>query len=248
MTRPRIICHMHTLLNGKIDGIANPTPAGMRSQRLYFDLFLGKDRFYSRHRGWLSGSGTSRAIMGGFPQPELPTPSEPVPAGDHLADPNATMHYFAVDRSASLAWDRGSFSYFDVDVHIVELIPNSASDAFKAHLRSVGASYLIAGEETLDMEVAVHRIGEVFGVDELILGGGGTLNWSMVRDGLCDEISIVMMPLADGETDTASLFEASGEHSSPLPIGFSLKGVEPLEDGSLWLRYDVTGPVEQEQS
>ncbi|MCM3331823.1 dihydrofolate reductase family protein [Kocuria palustris] len=125
-----------------------------------------------------------------------------MPAGDHLADPDAQMHYFAVDRSASLAWDRGSFSYFDVDAHIVELI----------------------------------------------LGGGGTLNWSMVRDGLCNEVSIVMMPLADGETDTASLFEASGEHSSPLPIGFSLKGVEPLEDGSLWLRYDVTGPVEQEQS
>ena len=103
---------------------------------------------------------------------------------------------------------RGSFSYFDVDAHIVELIPNSASDAFKAHLRSVGASYLIAGEETLDMEIAARRIGEVFGVDELILGGGGTLNWSMVRDGLCNEVSIVMMPLADGETDTASLFEA----------------------------------------
>lgn len=118
----------------------------------------------------------------------------------------------------------------------MELISNSASDAFKAHLRSVGASYLIAGEETLDMEIAVRRIGEVFGVDELILGGGGTLNWSMVRDGLCNEVSIVMMPLADGE------------HSSPLPIGFSLKGVETLEDGSLWLRYDVTSPVEQEQS
>ncbi|MEW1977787.1 hypothetical protein AB0271_05240 [Kocuria palustris] len=99
----------------------------------------------------------------------------------------------------------------------MELISNSASDAFKAHLRSVGASYLIAGEETLDMEIAVRRIGEVFGVDELILGGGGT--------------------------DTASLFEASGEHSSPLPIGFELKGVEPLQDGRLWLRCDVTGPV-----
>ena len=67
-------------------------------------------------------------------------------------------------------------------------------------------------------------------------------------ESLCDEVSIVMMPLADGATDTASLFEASGEHSSPLPIGFELKGVEPLEDGSLWLRYDVTGPVEQDQS
>ena len=47
MSRPKIICHMHTLLNGKIDGIANPTDIGMRSQKLYFDLMLGKDRYYA---------------------------------------------------------------------------------------------------------------------------------------------------------------------------------------------------------
>ncbi|MCV7192307.1 hypothetical protein [Mycolicibacterium brumae] len=38
MTRPKIICHMHTLLNGKIDGIANPTERGMIAQREYFNL------------------------------------------------------------------------------------------------------------------------------------------------------------------------------------------------------------------
>src|SRR5699024_2853080 len=109
MTRPRIICHMHTLLNGKIDGIANPTSVGMRSQRLYFDLFLGEDRYYKKHRGWVSGSGTSRALMGGAPATELPEPHEPVPAGDFIADPDAQMHCFAVDSSATLAWDRSSF-------------------------------------------------------------------------------------------------------------------------------------------
>lgn len=34
MSRPKIICHMHTLLNGKIDGIANPTEPAMRAQKL----------------------------------------------------------------------------------------------------------------------------------------------------------------------------------------------------------------------
>lgn len=82
-------------------------------------------------------------------------------------------------------------------------------------------------------------------MDELILGGGGTLNWSMVRDGLRDEISTVMMPLADDEINATSLLEASSERSSPLPIGFSLKGIEPLDDGSLWLRCDVQGPIGQ---
>jgi riboflavin biosynthesis pyrimidine reductase len=245
MSRPRIICHMHTLLNGKIDGIANPTSVGMRSQKLYFDLFLGKDRFYKKHRGWISGSGTSQALMGGARELELPEPTEPVPAGDFIADPKAQMYYFAVDGSGKLFWDRNSFSYFDVDAHIVELIPASVSESFKAHLRSVGVSYILAGEEQLDMAKAVRRIGEVFDMDELILGGGANLNWSMVRDGLCDEISLVLMPTADGENHTNSLFEANEKYSAPVPIEFSLKTVEPLEDGSVWLRYDVRGPVDK---
>src|SRR5699024_4260492 len=160
------------------------------------------------------------------------------------ADPDAQMHYFAVDRSGTLAWDRSSITYFDADVHVVELIPASVSDAFKAHLRSVGVSYLIAGEDELDLAEAVRKIGETFETEEIILGGGGTLNWSMIRAGLCDEISLVLMPTADGESHTNSLFEADEKHSAPAPYEFALKNIEPLEDGSVWLRYDVKGPVE----
>lgn len=65
-------------------------------------------------------------------------------------------------------------------------------------------SYIIAGDEQLDMAEAVRKIGETFKTEEIILGGGGTLNWSMLRDGLCDEVSIVMMPIADGEKHTHS--------------------------------------------
>ncbi len=242
MARPRIICHMHTLLNGKIDGIANPTSVGMRSQKLYFDLFLGEDRFYNKHRGWLSGTGTSRASLDER-EVDLPEPTEPVPPGDFIADPDARMYYFAVDGSGKLVWDRNFVSFFDMDAHIVELIPAATSDAFKAHLRSVGVSYILAGEDRLDLALAVQKIGEIFDMDELILGGGGNLNWSMIRDGLCDEISLVLMPTADGETHTNSLFEANEKYSSPAPIAFSLKSVEPLEDGSVWLRYDVGGVI-----
>lgn len=243
MSRPKIICHMHTLLNGKIDGIANPTSVGMRSQRLYFDLFLGENRYYDKHRGWLSGRSTSEAIMGGPRELSLPEPTAPVPDGDFIADPDAQMHYFAVDGSGQLAWDQNSFSYFDAEVHIVELISAKVGDAYKAHLRSIGVSYLIAGEEQLDMAEAVRKIGEIYGMEELILGGGANLNWSMITDGLCDEISLVLMPIADGENHTNSLFEANDKYSAPAPIAFSLENVEALEDGSVWLRYRVEGPI-----
>lgn len=153
------------------------------------------------------------------------------------------MHYFAVDRSGSLPWDRASFSYFDVDAHLVELIPNSVSDAFKAHLRSVGVSYIIAGEEELDMAEAVRKFGGIFNTEEIILGGGGALNWSMLRQGLLDELSLVLMPTADGERHTQSLFEANEDFATPAPYEFALKNVEALEDGSVWLRYDVVGEI-----
>src|SRR5699024_3726403 len=108
MSRPKIIGQLHPLLNGKIDGIANPTTVGMRSQKLYFDLILGEGRFYTGHRGWLSGSGTSRAILGDAPALELAEPSEAVPAGDCLAETDADVFYFAVDRSGALPRRRSS--------------------------------------------------------------------------------------------------------------------------------------------
>ena len=181
--------------------------------------------------------------MGGPRNVSFPEPAEPVPEGDYIADPDAQMFYFAVDGSGKLAWETNSFSYFDVEAHIVELISASVSDAFKAHLRSIGVSYIIAGDEKLDMARAVEKIGEIFPMDELVLGGGANLNGSMIRDGLCDEISLVLMPTADGENHTNSLFEANDEYSAPVPIAFSLKNVEPLDDGSVWIRYDVDGPI-----
>ena len=204
---------------------------------------LGKDRYYSQHRGWISGTGTSRAFLGGVSDVELPEPTEPVPAGDYIADPDATMHYFAVDRNGSLKSDRSSFEYFDVEAHIVELIPNSVSYVLKAHLRSVGVSYIIAGDDELDMAEAVRKIGEILNTEEIILGGGGTLNWSMLRQALRVELSLVLMPTANGERYTHSLFEANDDFATPAPYEFALKNVEALEDGSVWLRYDVVGEI-----
>lgn len=240
MPRPRIICHMHTLLDGKVDGIANITDVGMRAQHLYFDLMLGKDRAFTEHRGWLSGRGTSEAVLGGAREPELPDTFDPVPEGDFIAQPDADMFYFAVDGSGKLAWDRDTFSYFDVDAHVVALISGSVPDAYKAFLRAQGVSYIVAGHDRLDMAEAVRRIGDTFDITELMLGGGPTLNWSMVRDGLVDEISLVLMPTADAQTETSPLFRST-DTAGPAAVEFAFRSAEPLEDGSVWLRYDVVG-------
>lgn len=64
----------------------------------------------------------------------------------------------------------------------------------------------------------------------------------MTRAGLVDEISLVLMPTADAESHTSSLFRAT-DSAGPVEVEFSFRSVEPLSDGSVWLRYDVVGEI-----
>lgn len=69
------------------------------------------------------------------------------------------------------------------------------------------------------------------------------LNGSFIQAGLCDEVSIVLTPAADGTKGTQALFEADERYNRLLPTAFKLKQMQPLEDGSVWLRYAVEGPI-----
>lgn len=243
MGRPRIVCHMHMSLDGKIVGDYLPTDVGMASQREFYALAYGPGRHYRDHKGWLSGRISSEDNFTHYRKPELDEAAAPVPEGDYIAVPDAPMNYFSVDPSGQLGWERNSIDYFDTNAHVVEILSGRASNAYKDLLRRLGISYLIAGEDSLDLEEAVEKIGATFGTEELILGGGGGLNWSFIRAGLCDEVSIVLTPAADGTKGAQTLFEADGRYTTAVPTAFGLEDVRKLHDGSLWLRYTVKGPI-----
>jgi len=230
---------MHTSLNGKINGPHLQTEESRASQIEYYKLFLGSEPFYNNHCGWLSGSTTTEVNFTKNKEPELNPEAEEVPTGDFLAEHDEAIHYFAIDRNGSLAWDKNTITYFDTTAHVVEIIPNNVSNAYKDFLRRMHVSYLIAGEETLDFALAVSKIRQIYGKDELLLNGGGEINWSLLKAGLVDELSIVMTPIADGSTESASLFDGNPKYNDIDSVAFSLIDVQKLGDGSLWLRYSV---------
>ncbi|REF73275.1 dihydrofolate reductase family protein [Paracoccus versutus] len=243
MTRPRVFIHTHMSLDGKIVGAYLPTEVGVASQRQYYELVLGPDRAFDRHKGWLCGRVSSDDNFTHYRTPDLDEAASPVPDGDFITVADAPMYYFSVDPSGVLAWETNSITYFETTAHVVEILSGRASNAYKDFLRRKGVSYIVAGGNQLDLEEAVRKIGEIFGVQEIMLGGGGSLNWSFIRAGLCDEVSIVMTPAADGTKGAQTLFEANERYATPLPTAFKLKGMKPLADGSIWLRYDVIGPI-----
>lgn len=100
-------------------------------------------------------------------------------------------------------------------------------------------SYLLAGKDTLDYALALEKLKRLFGIQVLMLGGGGVLNWSFLQAGMCDELSLVVAPAADGNPRTQSLFRAQEGLSTDKPISFTLLGAEARAGSALWLRYQV---------
>ena len=237
MNRPYVFCHMLTSLDGKIMGPYMETTEGETAGNVFYRIAFGKKPYY-KHQGWLSGRVTTDDNFTFYETPDLEESAPAVPGGDYVAA-NAPMYYVSVDPSGRLGWKSSELVYNDTHAHVIEVLTGQASNSYKAFLRKLGISYLIAGTERLDYNLVMEKLKTLFGVETLMLGGGGVLNWSFIQAGMCDEVSVVIAPVADGSDKTPALFSAKGDFSSEKPIAFELQNVEKTEGGSLWLRYLV---------
>ena len=238
MDRPYIFCHMMTALDGKIMGSYMETPQGSAAGDVFYDIAFGKKPFY-RHQGWLSGRVTTDDNFTFYKKPTLDGNAPAVPEGDFIAQPDFGMFYVSVDPHGRLGWESSTLHYVDTTAHVIEVLTEQTGNAYKAFLRKLGISYVIAGGTELDYGLALSKLKEKFHIETLMLGGGGVLNWSFLQAGMCDEISIVLAAAADGSSDTPPLFRAKEGLSGSRALGFSLKEARVMDGGSVWLRYTV---------
>jgi len=71
------------------------------------------------------------------------------------------------------------------------------------------------------------------------IDGGGSVNGSFLKAGLIDELSHVVVPVADGSMETPTVFDAERGHTRRLAKRLSLKSIKRLNKSTLWLRYSV---------
>lgn len=245
MDRPYIFCHMLISLDGKIMGDYMETPEGVKAGEVFYNIAFGKQPYY-KHQGWLSGRVTTDDNFTFYEKPNVDQNAPPVPEGDFVCQPTAEMYYVSIDPSGRLGWKNSTLTYEDTTAHVVEVLTKQAGNAYKAFLRELGISYIIAGEDKLDYALAMKKLKELFGIQMLMLGGGGVLNWSFIRAGMCDEISVVIAAAADGSTETPALFSAKEGLSTAGAVGFGLKSAEVKDGGSVWLRYQVNSEKESD--
>ena len=149
MNRPYIFCHMMISLDGKIAGSFMETAESEIAGDVFYDIAFGKNPYY-KHQGWLSGRVTTDDNFTFYEKPELDENAALVPDGDFIANPDAGMYYVSVDPSGKLGWKSCELTYIDTRAHVLEVLTQKAGNAYKAFLRKLGISYIIAGADLLD--------------------------------------------------------------------------------------------------
>jgi riboflavin biosynthesis pyrimidine reductase len=227
--RPYVICHMCTTIDGKIlvDRWGR-LPGGQSGG----DLFEKTAASVGVH-SWLVGTRTMSEFAS--KRLRLKRASHAVPAGDHIA--SAGVKRFAVGADAHGVL-RFAVNAIEGD-HVVLLVTRQVSNDYLAHLRAANVSYLICGREHLDLPSALSKLHARLGIRRLMLQGGGAFNGAMLKGGLVDEISQVIVPVVDGGRGVTSVFEIPG--SKTLRAAATLKTIHHrvLAGGVHWLRYRV---------
>ena len=234
MKRPYIICHILSALDGKITGEFMGTASAMSAGREYARI-----RTEYHAEAWLYGTVTTKEFTNGR-KPLLTNVAANIPDGDFIAEKQAGLYYVSLDTQGEIGWESGTFQKAGrPDAHVIEILTENTPAEYKAYLLEKGVSYILAGKETLDAKTASEKLYHYFGIDTILICGGGTVNWTFLQQGCVDELSLILAPAADGNPDTVTVFEKSDFLSDSMPVEFQLKNVEKLEENIIRLVYTV---------
>ncbi len=123
---------------------------------------------------------------------------------------------------------------------MIALCSNSTPDSYFDYLRKRHIEYIIAGDDHVDLRLALEEINDHYGVQTVRIDSGGTLNGVLLRAGLVSEISVLIDPCMVGGTTQRSIFRAPDLTSPDGIIGLRLIDIEKLPNDVIWLRYEVT--------
>jgi 2,5-diamino-6-(ribosylamino)-4(3H)-pyrimidinone 5'-phosphate reductase len=127
--------------------------------------------------------------------------------------------------------------------HALVLTSHAVAPAHLAWMRRTGVPYLMAGDEHVDLRLALNLLAEELGVRTVVCTGGGLLTGALLRMGLIDEIDLEVLPAAIGGSGTPALFDGEPLGEGQFPARLELISHQATDGGHLRLRYAVGDAV-----
>lgn len=222
MTKPYIIVHMMTSIDGRID--CNMT-AQMRGNNEYYQA-LAAINCPTR----MSGKVTAESELGASGKFKAAN-SQPIGKEAFQVNQQADSYNVIVDTHGTLRWGDDAGNDWP---HLI-ITSQQASQAYLDFLNQQHISWIATGKKAIDLKRVMEIAGDQFGIKRLAVVGGGHINAGMLAAGVVDEISLVVGPGIDGRAGQTAVFD--GLHKSSKPIALKLKSIKSYPNGALWVRY-----------
>ena len=252
MNRPRVIVHTVASVDGRVslgpnrtgfEDVADPRWHKIWSSEETLEESVRRLALTHRPQAFLEGSGS----FAKEDEPLLPlAPSEyPVAELHHDYLPDTVVHrpghrgwFAAVDGRGRLRSGMKEFPGWD-GWHTLHLVSHGAPPEYLAHLRRLQIPYLIAGEQRVDLGRAFEKLKALLAVECIVSTAGSRLNGALLRAGLVDEISLVLLPAVIGGCATPTLFRSPDLGPDDPPVRLELLSAKGEPSGRVCLHYRV---------
>lgn len=229
MTLPRVTVYNEVTVDGKIEGFSGD---GERYYRRGFGL---------DYDAIMMGSTTAQALGPAEPEDELsgPGPSvEPVPPppGFETLVRARRPTLVVVDGSGTVRnWRHAQAQpWYD---GFVSLVGDHTPREHVDHLHRRGVAVVAAGSRRVDLPAALEQLRRRHGITSIRTDTGGHLTGALLAADLVDELVLLVAPKLSARHRARSLVELP--HGLPRSVDLDLTDLERLDDGTLWLRYEV---------
>lgn len=205
MIRPHIICHMMISIDGRIDCEMTAKISGVKE---YYDSLKALNV-----QATVSGRVTA--------QLELAQDGEFVSKKDEIFGRegfskkcDSDNYCVVVDTKGSLLWTHPK----ELNQPLIVITTMSVKKDYLDYLDSERISWIAVGEKQIDLVHACEILAREFGIERMAIVGGGHINAGFLREGLLDEVSLVVGPAIDGRAGMTALFDGLDAQKEPTPL------------------------------
>lgn len=226
MNRSKVICHMYVSIDGKIDG-EYMDEHGCDISGAYYDNAIWE-------MGTANGNGRATAEMY-FANKDTDYTKYDISNIDYQDHIIKSDYYWVIfDRNGKCNWNTNKVTYGGKTALVLMVLTKKVPKSYLAHLKALDIAYIIAGENDLNLELALSKLKQLFNVDNFVLCGGAIINGAFHKAGLLDELSLVVAPYIEGNHEE----KGYAELNEFINHKYVYKSIKPLGDGGIHLIFE----------
>ena len=192
---PEVYCFMLESMDGKATGEWLDSPEGEKCGKIYFQKEYSFDC-----KSILSGRATFESDFN-EPIDLSKFKDSKIEKKDFVAEKKNGYYSIVIDKQGKCKWKEGFFCYWkdygrNQESQIITILAeDEVKDDYLAYLQSIGVSYIFAGKNNIDLQIALKKLKSLFGIDKILLEGGPTTNQPFFKENLVSKIFLIKAPI-----------------------------------------------------